>query len=490
MKKFIICLLLSSSVVALSGCGGGSGGSSATGTATTDVSKGPITGFGSVFVNGTRFNTDNALISRDGQSLDDVTDLNIGMIVTVSSNSNSTTANSVSFDEDVKGPLDNDLASFDNSFSVMGQTIVVDGNTIIDNSLMLPLSAGQILEISGTRQMGDSLLATFIEIKNFGNLNQFKVIGNARALDPDAKSFKIGGLTVDYNSAILDDFDGGNPVEGQLLEVKDSNLTYVAGSGMLTATKIEPVNPFGDTSNSQLNQVEIETVVTEIVSAGTQFKTPNFTVNILPNTSFKFGILSDLGVGSVIEIKASIAENGELNATRIKFKKNSSRIEGSVDTAGVDTANNTVKVLGVTVLINSSTEMWDKRDDVTPFSINDISPNDYLSIRGFTGTSASQLIATRLERDDSDNKAEIRGLATEIDAEARTLKILGITVMPGSGTQFEDSNDNVVSSAQFFAAITPGLSIVKAKWDPFTDVSLAPKELELEDEFSNNSLSL
>lgn len=55
--KFLVCISI---ISLLSSCGGGSGDSGS--TTGNEISTGVITGFGSVFVNGTRFKTDSATI--------------------------------------------------------------------------------------------------------------------------------------------------------------------------------------------------------------------------------------------------------------------------------------------------------------------------------------------------------------------------------------------------------------------------------------------
>ena len=449
-----------------------------------EVSTGTITGFGSVFVNGTRYDTSSASITSDDSTLSDVTELKVGMVATVTSDSS--VASSVSYEEDIKGPVDSDISDFNAPISVMSQVVIVDSATVIDNRLLLslPVNAGDILEISGIRQSDDSILATFIEDKDPTKVNKYKVIGNARAIDETARTFTIGGLTVDYSSANVNDLLGGNPSDGQLVEVKDDNKTYAAGSATLVATKVEPFDTFsgnGD-DNSSIANVQIETVVTGVSDPGVQFQIPNFDVNISPGTTFLFGTAADIGVGTVLNIKAVRNGNDELDATRIKFKRNSARMEAPVDMDGVDDVNNQLTVLGITVQLNPDTDMRDKRDDVSPFDINDISEDDYLEIRGFTATNGT-FVANRLERDDARDRVEIRSIATEIDPKAQTLKILGLTIKAGQSTQF---NDGASSAEEFFNALTEGLSIVKVKWDSLDITGTDPKEMEIEDDFSLN----
>ena len=473
--KVLLCI---SVISLLSACGGGSDSGSTTGN---QISTGVITGFGSVFVNGTRFNTDSATISSGDSTLTNVTQLKVGMVARVIADATTAVARSVSFDEDVKGPVDNPVANFDTPFSVMGQMAVVDSATVIDNSLVLPLSAGDIVEVSGLRQPDNSILATHIELKDINNINKFKVIGNAMAVDTGAKTFSIGNLTVNYSAAIVNDLNGGNPAEGQLVEVKDENRAYIAGSGSLAATKVEPFSLLDDGGGSSpIVNVQIESVVTAVGTTGLQFEIPNFSVNILPGTTFRFGTSADISLGTVLQIKATKKSSGELDASRITFKRNSTRMEASVDVGGVDPGNNQVTLLGITVQVNSNTEMEDKRDNISPFTVADISDNDHLRIRGFIGNNGI-FIATRLRREDPDNRVELRGIVSNVDTAAQqSLEIFGFPVTAGAGTQF---NDGASSASDFFASLTNGLSNVEVKWDPFVSTASAPKEMELEDQF-------
>lgn len=485
--KYIFWLVLAG---VLTACGGSGSNTDADGTLTAgnrEVSTGTITGFGSVYVNGTRYDTSSASVKSDDSILNDVTELKIGMKASVTSDSTNQKASDVKYEEDVKGPADAEITDFKAAaFSVMGQMVTADDATIIDNSLSLPVNAGDILEISGIRQADDSILATYIEGKNPANVSKYKVIGTARATNTGDKKFMIGDLQIDYSGANVGDLSNGNPTDGQLLEVKDEKVAYVAGSKMLMATKVEPFDTFtgnGDDS-TQVQNVEIETAVIGITTPGEQFQIPNFTVNIDPaTTTFRYGTADEIGVGTVLQVKAVKNDSGELDASRITFKRNSTRMQASVDVGGVNKDDNQLTVAGVTVQLNAGTEMKDSGDKLPTFTIDEISDNDYLKIRGFTSVNDT-FIATRLERDKADDRVEIRGIVSNIvvgtDSTPSSLDILGITITAGSATKF---NDGASTSEAFFAALTDGLSIVKVRWDPFVDTASAPRQMENEDDF-------
>ncbi len=182
-----------------------------------------------MFVNGVKFNTDNASIFRGDDQLNDVRELEIGMIVRVEGSIDDRVANSVRFEEDVKGPADGTATG--DSFSVMGQTVITDAATVFNNTSLAAIAAGDILEISGLRNANDDIVARFVERKNnAADVNRYSVIGNVRDLDTTSLTFRIDDLTVSYGTANVNDLPAGNPVEGQLVEVKDDDKAYEPGS--------------------------------------------------------------------------------------------------------------------------------------------------------------------------------------------------------------------------------------------------------------------
>jgi hypothetical protein len=478
--KCIFCLFMSLPLW-MAGCGGGGGGSTeissvSTPSSAVGISSGTITGFGSVFVNGVKFNTDNATIFRGDDQLNDVRELEIGMIVRVEGSIDDKIALSVHFEEDVKGPADGPAS--DNSFSVMGQTVITDAGTVFNNTSLAGIAAGDILEISGLRNANDDIVARFIERKtNPANVNRYSVIGKVRGLDTTGRTFRIDGLTVSYGAANVNDFPSGNPTEGQLVEVKDDSKAYVPGSSSLAATEVEPQNRLG-TAGVSGAKAEIESIVTR-VNSSSEFEIGGILVRTTASTLFLFGTPNNIVVGARLEVEGVIS-SGVLEAVKVKFEDNDARIQANVDSGGVNVEDGTVTLLGIPASITGETDLEDQRDGVSPFSLSDIQAGDYLEIRGFIGANGA-FVATELRRDDDDSKVEIRAPASQKDPVAGTVTVLGVTVNSSGNTQFRGFDDQPISASQFFDAIVEGLTVVQAKWDPFTDVSAPARELELED---------
>jgi hypothetical protein len=464
----------------LAGCGGGGGTDSisvSTPSSTVGVSSGAITGFGSVFVNGVKFNTDKATIFRGDDQLNDVRELEIGMIVRVEGSIDDSVASSVRFEEDVKGPADGQASG--NSFSVMGQTVITDAGTVFSNTSLAGIAVGDILEISGLRNADDDIVARFVERKTTpANVNRYSVTGNIRNLDSTGRTFLIDDLTVSYAAADVNDLPSGNPAEGQIVEVKDDNKAYVPGSLSLAATRIEPQNRLGNTAAFG-TKAEIESIVTR-VNSSSEFEIGGILVRTTASTNFLFGTPDNIVVGARLEVEGVISSSDVLQASKVKFEDSDARIQANVDFGGVNVEDGTVTLLGIPATITGETALEDKRDNISPFSLSDIQAGDYLEIRGFIGASGA-FVATGLRRDDNNSKVEMRAPASQKDPVAGTVSLLGVTVNTSGNTQFRGLDDQPISASQFFDAIVGGLTVVQAKWDPFTDVSAPARELELED---------
>ena len=480
MKAKPLFALFMSLPVWLAGCGGGGGTSSTDATTpgtSVGVSSGTITGFGSVFVNGVKFNTDNASVFRGDDQLNDVRELEIGMIVRVEGSIDDKTASSVRFEEDVKGPADGPASG--NSFSVMGQTIITDPATVFNNTSLTGIAGGDILEISGLRNANDAIVARFVERKTSpASVNRYSVIGTVRDLDTTSRTFRIDDLTVSYGAADVTDLPSGNPADGQLVEVKDDSKTYAPGSLSLAATRVEPQNRLGSAGVPGA-RTEIESIVTR-VNSSSEFEIGGILVRTTASTLFLFGTPDNIVAGARLEVEGVLGSGGVLQANKVKFEDNDARIQANVDFGGVNVAGGTVTLLGIPVTVTGTTAMEDKRDDVAPFSLSDTLADDYLEVRGFIGANGA-FVATELMRDADDSKVELRAPANQIDPIAGTVTLLGVTVTTSGSTQFRGFDDQPIAASQFFGSIVEGLTVVQAKWDPFSDASAPVKELELED---------
>ncbi|MGE0624466.1 MAG: DUF5666 domain-containing protein [Pseudomonadales bacterium] len=514
MKRQVInTIIFAAAPLLIAGCGGGGGGDSAAPVAAnpppvaggtsdpTIVKTGPITGFGSVFVDGQRFETRSSSTSYrvdDNPSAED--QLEVGMIVRVRSSSKNSAgewvADDIEFDEELKGPVDSVGAS---SFVALGQTVNVSGNTFLDSGVSLAsLAAGDLVEVSGYRNQADEIDATYVELKSLANVDEYEVLGQVRDLDTSAMTFRVGGLTVDYSSAIIDDVAGGL-TDGMLVEVEDENRAYTAGDLTLLATKVEGEfrgefkdeddndedgdgrdDDNGRRSGGDSDEYEVTAVITEVVDGDT-FLLGSLEVQYGSGTEFEGGTAADLLAGTRVKVEGDLNDAGVLVAREIKFGVfgfKESRISGLVNE--VNSGEQTLVVMGVTVDV-SGAELEDDRDDVSPFSLDDISIGDFIDVEG-SETDGDVVRANEVERDDADDDSELRGLLDAFDATAGTVTILGQVVTTSASTRYELDDDMAVSADEFFARLHAGQSIVDADWSGAqTDTASPARELSLED---------
>ncbi len=124
-------------VACLPGCGGVGSGGTGNG-ATTSYTEGPITGFGSVIVNGVRYD-DTAARVQDGDGISrSRDDLRLGMTVEIDGGAINTStatatasASSIRYDSDLLGAVGSINVAV-STFTVLGQTVLTDAATVFD----------------------------------------------------------------------------------------------------------------------------------------------------------------------------------------------------------------------------------------------------------------------------------------------------------------------------------------------------------------------
>ncbi len=201
--------VLLSSLLLLAACGGGgSDGASATdttGTATTAAfTQGTITGFGSVIVNGVRFDDSSCTITDDSGTAQALSALRLGMRVeidsgVVDSSTATARAHALRFGGLVTGPVEAVDATA-GTLTVLGQGVDVGSSTVFDDSLAGGLTAvatGAVVEVHGLADTATGrIIATRIEAKPAATA--YKLRGTVSALDSTAKTFRIGAASINY----------------------------------------------------------------------------------------------------------------------------------------------------------------------------------------------------------------------------------------------------------------------------------------------------
>lgn len=452
LKQSIFSLAIAST---LAGCGGSSTSAtppsvptvptSPTSSATTTQITGVITGFGSVFINGVEYETDSAEVSTDDNAGASETDLHVGMVITLNGEVNEDgitgNASSIHYDEQLKGPLDS-IDLIGNSLSVLGQTIFFDDLTSLDNVILIELIPGDFLEISGFFNADGNLYATRIEKET--ESTQLKVQGMVDMLDTVNKTFTLSSLTIDYSSAVFDDFVEADLADGQEIRVKGLSSALSNEVFVVSEIKLKESNEEHEDGDDK----HTEGFITSFES-NSSFIVNNIHVITDGNTEFEHGSVDSLLLNVRVKIKGEFNATGDLLAKEIRIHQRSNlNLEGAIQ--GVDLSLSTVTVLDVVFEVNNQTKMKDESDTGERFfDLADLTVGDFVEIKGFIDNKGNN-IATKMKREneDDDNETELKGTVSNIID--FSFDIVGVNVNTNENTLFEGTDGDDVTQATFF----------------------------------------
>jgi hypothetical protein len=254
-KRMYMLAVAAVAALVLAGCGGGGSGTGGVSPAT----RGPITGFGSVWVNGVEFRTDSAthrMMLDTGEDhfggIQDCTVFSVGMVVTVRHGDGDDHAAEIEYEDNIEGPVQY-LNPADNTFEVLGQKVRYGRTTNVEHG---PIDNGFVVEVSGLTGSDDVIDATYIDVKTGGS-GEYEIKGYVFSVGAD-NTFRLGPLpgvstvTVDIAGATLHDLPGGVLAAGQFVEVKTlSTATGRFPNALIHATEVEGKEDIGHSEDRE-----------------------------------------------------------------------------------------------------------------------------------------------------------------------------------------------------------------------------------------------
>ena len=295
------------------------------------TSVGKITGFGSVVVNGVRWDTNSAQIFVDGNPGTEA-DLSIGQIVRVEglrSDQDDGIANSIEADDLLQGVIE-EIDGGAGELIVLRQRVTVNNQTAFGSEIMPSslngLSVGDRVEISGFFDENANILVTHIELDDDAD-DEDEITGVVENLDIGDFAFEIHGLLVDYSQAVLIELPDGAPENGKLVEVKG---VFDAARGVFIATELDTEDLFDDFDDG--DELEVEGLITRFASSD-DFDLAGISVTTTARTEYDNGTAADLAEGVLVEIEGTMNLDAVLVAKEVEF-------EEADDSAGSDDSNN------------------------------------------------------------------------------------------------------------------------------------------------------
>lgn len=435
-------------------CGGGGEG----GSVSSAASEGPITGFGSVIMNGVRWNTDQATFEMDGRLVSQ-SDLSVGMVVRVEgrrSSNGGADADRVIFESRLRGPIRqiDDLGPNVRVLHVFGvRALVSRAGTVFEGVDLDGLMTDTVVELSGLTNGDGDLEVMHLRARGLPVVGRTEVRTFGRVAGLAGGSFMLSTTEVLFDGdTVIDDFGPEGLRDG--LDVRVEGI--LLANDTIDAAEIEAPRGRGD---DDFDEFEIQGVVSDFVSIS-DFRVAGRQVDassalLIPDDP---DLLRD---GVRVEVEGRFDSDGVLIVEKLKFRSNRVRIHAEVASdLDIDSASGRLWLLEIPIRIDSMTRIRDQRDDVDGFDLRDISAGDFLEIRGIVGSDGI-VTATRLERDDRDD-IRLRGPVDRIDSSSHEFTILGVRIPTSSRTIFEDGQGGLLSEADFYDRIAPG-SVVQAK---------------------------
>ncbi len=307
----ILAFILGTSLIAAS-CGGGA--SFGGGIGGTGLVVGPITDFGSVIVEGVEFDTSAAIVTIDGQPATPA-DLALGMVVTVQGeiDSSGTTgvADTVEFTSLIEGPVtDVDLAS--KTATVLGQTVRVDADTVLDRIAPDVSAIGVPVRVSGFIDGDGTIRATRISRRPSGL--PFVITGTVRRLDKLARRFHVRGIMIDFSGAVIDAIPAGGLRDGLLARV-----TLVANpmNNVVQALRVRFIEPPVDRVSNV--EVRLAGFVSDLDPPQQFVVNELATVRVVADTTFVGGTAADITVNTKLAVVGRVTSQRIVIARRIVF---------------------------------------------------------------------------------------------------------------------------------------------------------------------------
>lgn len=466
-----LSLGIAASVLLAAACGGGGTTGTPAATSKAVVTYGTITGFGSVIIDGVRYDTSRARFEVDNTGGRTQDDLNVGQRVTVVGREDDR-GNHFADDVEYDAELNGSITAIDvqaGSLQALGQTIRTDAATVFFGVADLSaLVVGDFIEVSGSRAADNSIVASYIERE--APESEVELHGLVAALDTAARTFSIGQQSVSYAGASISPA-GFALANGSYVEVEGQ-----VSNGVLVARKVESEDDFDDAANG--TAAEIEGLIREVAADRSSIRIDSTLVRLSSSTVYSNGTANDLVTGIEVEVEGVIAADGVIDARKVELRNDRDDEDGELEgtISAIDSSNRTITVLGTVVRITDSTVFRDDRDENRSFTFANLVVGDYVEL-GLAEVD-DVLVATKVERDASDGESSLEGNVDRFDSAARTLTVSGADVATSNASHRIDERE--VTAAEFYAALSVGDEVeVKGS---FVNGVLNATQIELESE--------
>ena len=457
------------------------------------TSSGTVSGFGSVYVNGLRYVTENSNILSNGVESDEAA-LKVGMKVVVNAHQSSATegtAFEVKYLADAIGKIDAiDLAA--PSISVLGQTYLITSATKFEDVPFHQLTIDMGVELSAIENQAGSFVLGYLDTKD--NISDYQLSGTVSKLNKVDRTFSIGKLLVNY-----DDFEGFS--NGPKVVVK-SNRDPIYNEQAAVELIADEVNVQGlqlVVGGTLTYSGFVEDIVEDIDEdeAGTTIELGGRKYLLTDTTVFSQGSADDLDVGSQVSLVATVIE-GESEFVSPSYPVNSIRIElaNEISLEGIvqSVTDTSFTLFGQEFTVDNYTQYEDDSEqELRYFTFSDIAIGDRLDIDAYELNDA--LISRKVEREETgaseQDAYEIEGVVDSFDTPSFSVK--GISILTDDQTQFENAKGKWINQETFFQTLAEANELdIEVEVETYYTVGgvLVALEVEIDGEEKDSEVEL
>lgn len=347
--RMALVLVLGSAFAALTSCGGGSTSVALPGTGGTGiVASGPIAGFGSVILNGTRFDDSRAHVTIDGAT-SMPSQLRLGMLAQIEGSKSDASvtptllikalgeADTIKVWSIAQGNVGQLIST--KSFTVSGMTLLIDEGTVLDGATSLDsLTTQSIVKVWGQPANADFTQWVVTRLEVLAGASDTITTGKVSV---SSAMVSLNGYTLTGSSQTLTD--------GQLVRVVGTDTLNNSEGRTLAVTKLTAL---ADTPAAlpALGYAELQGIVTSVLgtSTGLPIKVTKIMLGAamvdLSNATVK-PAGAQIVKGALIEVEGNW-NAGVLTAKVVEVKSAQERqeveIQGTIDQF-ISTSNFTVR---------------------------------------------------------------------------------------------------------------------------------------------------
>ncbi|MDV2080152.1 DUF5666 domain-containing protein [Marinobacter xestospongiae] len=420
----------------------------------TGDSVGPVSGFGSVYVNGVRFDTSSLngkITSNDG--IDTEAQLEKGMIVRVEGkwqDDGQGTATALEYDDTLRGTVSDVV--FDErrdrlTFSIYGQEVRADTQTVFKDTKLSSLKDGDFVRVSAWLA-DNGYRASFIGLIDDGHEDDIEVEGSVDSfsMQTNLNSFRLKGQLVQYSSASLASSGLSEDAlgDGRLLEVEGALV-----DGTIVARSIRP-HDGARYRSSEGADTELSGPANAVNPSLGFYRVGGQLVELSADTQFAGLNAEEFGNDLLVKVEGEIRE-GVLVAESVERRESGAKVE-AVITQVPDLSTQRLEVGGVPVLVNSSTLIADDDQEGLRMTFERLQLGDSIEVDGIEKLDAAgnvYLEAVKIERnsdDKADGDSDEPGAVTSFELEGNLiqssmtdLQILGVTMAITENSALDDT---------------------------------------------------